>query len=215
MVDLVCREEVGMSTTLSPSEWAAIKGKDQMGEPNKFCMLCRDMFGACLREEGMVDLVCREVADATAKAPALSFLAAIARDHGAMPQALQLFRFSASQPACGASKLPYPAMFAHEYRKGPKICEFMLLNIMDPLLEQGSSGCSPWGARARAELHAFTGNYAALQPGPGCRPGPSLCHKVYLCVTHACIWLAIWLFVLGFILPSQQSDNGSCTQRRK
>ena len=63
-------------------------------------MLCRDMFGACLREEGMVDLVCREVAGATAKAPALSFLAAIARDHGAMPQALQLFRCSLSLTAC-------------------------------------------------------------------------------------------------------------------
>ena len=67
---------------------------------NEFCMMCRDMFGACLREEDMVDLVAREVAGATAKAPALSFLAAIARDHGAMPQALQLFRFSLSLTAC-------------------------------------------------------------------------------------------------------------------
>ena len=55
-------------------------------------MLCRDMYGDCLREEGMVDLVCGEVAGAAARAPALSFLAAIARDHGAMPQAVMLFR---------------------------------------------------------------------------------------------------------------------------
>ena len=54
--------------------------------------LCRDMFGACLTEEGMAELVCQEVAGATARALALSFLAAIARDHGAMPQALTLFR---------------------------------------------------------------------------------------------------------------------------
>lgn len=54
--------------------------------------LRRDMFGACLREAGMADLVCQEVAGASARAPALSFLAAIARDHGAMPQALVLFR---------------------------------------------------------------------------------------------------------------------------
>ena len=40
----------------------------------------------------MVGLVCNNVAGASARAPALSFLAAIARDHGAMPQALTLFR---------------------------------------------------------------------------------------------------------------------------
>jgi len=62
-------------------------------------MLSRDMYGACLREKGMVDLVCREVAGAAARAPALTFLAAIARDHGAMPQAVMLFRQGASSEA--------------------------------------------------------------------------------------------------------------------
>ena len=61
--------------------------------------LRRDMFGACLREEGMAELVCQEVAGATARAPALSFLAAIARDHGAMPQALLLFRCARLPPS--------------------------------------------------------------------------------------------------------------------
>ena len=56
------------------------------------CVLCRDMFGACLREESIVELVCREVAGTAGKAPALAFLAAVARDHGAVPQALRLFR---------------------------------------------------------------------------------------------------------------------------
>ena len=65
-------------------------------------MLRRDMFGACLKEDGMVDLVCREVAGTAGKAPALSFLAAVARDHGAVPQALRLFRW----PATSAPGLP-------------------------------------------------------------------------------------------------------------
>ena len=61
-------------------------------------MLRRDMFGACLSEEGMVELVCQEVAGTAGKAPALAFLAAVARDHGAVPQALRLFRLAASAP---------------------------------------------------------------------------------------------------------------------
>ena len=40
----------------------------------------------------MVELVCQEVAGTASKAPALSFLAAVTRDHGAVPQALRLFR---------------------------------------------------------------------------------------------------------------------------
>ena len=43
----------------------------------------------------MVGLVCAEVAGAASNAPALSFLAAVARDHGAVPQALTLFRWLA------------------------------------------------------------------------------------------------------------------------
>ena len=43
------------------------------------CVLRRDMFGACLKEDGMVELVCHEVAGTAGKAPALSFLAAVAR----------------------------------------------------------------------------------------------------------------------------------------
>ena len=50
----------------------------------------------------MVELVCQEVAGTAGKAPALSFLAAVARDHGAVPQALMLFRW----PAISALRLP-------------------------------------------------------------------------------------------------------------
>ncbi len=80
---------------LSASRWAVSGSKGPRRGTNDVWMFCRDMFGACLRQEGMTDLVCREVAGAAARAPALSFLAAVARDHGATPQAVQLFRFPA------------------------------------------------------------------------------------------------------------------------
>lgn len=73
------------------------KGKNGPSKPSAgcvrpVCVALRDMFGRCLRGEGMVELVVREVAGAASKAPALAFLAAVARDHGAVPQALRLFR---------------------------------------------------------------------------------------------------------------------------
>ena len=52
----------------------------------------RDLFGQCLREEGMVELVCSEVGDTATATSALAFLAAIARDHGAVNESLILFR---------------------------------------------------------------------------------------------------------------------------
>ncbi|CAL8471421.1 g10963 [Coccomyxa elongata] len=52
----------------------------------------RDLFGRCLRQEGMVDLVCSEVGDTPTATSALAFLAAIARDHGAVNESLILFR---------------------------------------------------------------------------------------------------------------------------
>lgn len=52
----------------------------------------RDLFGRCLREPGMVELVAAEVGGASTAASALAFTAAIGRDHGAVPQSLCLFR---------------------------------------------------------------------------------------------------------------------------
>lgn len=54
--------------------------------------ICRDLFGRCLRQQGMVDLVCSEVGDTPTATSALAFLAAIARDHGAVNESLILFR---------------------------------------------------------------------------------------------------------------------------
>lgn len=54
--------------------------------------MCRDLFGKCLRQEGMVDLVCSEVGETATATSALAFLAAIARDHGAVNESLILFR---------------------------------------------------------------------------------------------------------------------------
>ena len=88
---ILYRSEIGWRSLCSICPWLW-KYAGARNPSRVLTGLCRDMFGACLREEGMVDLVCQEVAGASARAPALSFLAAIARDHGAMPQALRLFR---------------------------------------------------------------------------------------------------------------------------
>lgn len=53
---------------------------------------CRDLFGECLKKEGVVDVVCAEVSGTPTTTSALAFLAAIARDHGAVEQSLTLFR---------------------------------------------------------------------------------------------------------------------------
>ena len=52
----------------------------------------RDLFARCLKQPGMVELACVEVGGSAMRASALAFLAAIARDHGGVPQCLQLFR---------------------------------------------------------------------------------------------------------------------------
>ena len=52
----------------------------------------RDLFGRCLREPGMVELVAAEVGGSSTAASALAFTAAIGRDHGVVPQSLRLFR---------------------------------------------------------------------------------------------------------------------------
>ncbi|EIE19755.1 TPR-like protein [Coccomyxa subellipsoidea C-169] len=68
----------------------------------------RDLFGQCLREEGMVELVCSEVGDTATATSALAFLAAIARDHGAVNQSLILFRRAAeSAPGVPTHALAY------------------------------------------------------------------------------------------------------------
>jgi hypothetical protein len=53
---------------------------------------CRDLFGECLKKEGMLDVVLAEVSETPTTTSALAFLAAIARDHGAIAQSLILFR---------------------------------------------------------------------------------------------------------------------------
>lgn len=136
------------------------------------------MFGACLKEEGMAELVCQEVAGATARAPALSFLAAIARDHGAMPQALTLFR------RAHARQLESVKMLLPVHRQRPLLIWVVLLHILKPcmlkvscaslaeiqiwvadqnvLLAQGGGGCGAWRSWACAELHACPGDHAAV-----------------------------------------------------